>query len=67
MTATTSLQNRSSHVELERIVELLANYICASDQPGTTLASTVARLQREVCDTHQEAVRHLQARSSLQT
>jgi hypothetical protein len=65
MTTASAIQNRTTHVELERMVELLANYICASEQPGTTLATAVARLQREVRDTHQEALRHLQVRSSM--
>ncbi len=65
MSTNSQLQNRPSLVDLERMVELLANYICASEQPANTLHAAVARLQREVRDTHEAALRHLQIRSAL--
>lgn len=65
MSATTKNPNRPSHVELERMVELLANYICATDRPATVLATALATLQREVQDTQQAAVQHLHARATI--
>lgn len=65
MSAMTKNPNRPSHVELERMVELLAHYICGTDHPATLLATTLATLQREVQDTQQAAVQHLHARATI--
>jgi hypothetical protein len=49
--------------ELERIVEPLANYICATDQPKTALRLALAVLFREVEATNQAAATHFRTHS----
>ncbi len=52
------------HVELKRMVESLANCICATEEPEATLNSLVAQLHREVQVTHRLANRHLNRRQA---
>ena len=63
--------NRFNHVaermtrsELERVIEPLASYICATEQPKTALMSALDMLFREVEGTNRAALSHF--RSSLQ-
>ena len=49
---------RSACSDLRRIVEPLANYICANDKPKTALFSALAVLCREVEATNRAAVAH---------
>ena len=44
--------------ELERVVEPLAAYICATDQPKSALMSALAVLLREVEATNRAALNH---------
>jgi hypothetical protein len=44
--------------ELERVVEPLASYICATEQPKTALNSALAVLFREVEATNRAAITH---------
>lgn len=44
--------------ELRRVVEPLANYICATDQPRAALLSALAALFREVEATNRAAAMH---------
>jgi hypothetical protein len=46
---------RSSASELERVIEPLASYICATDQPKSALLSALAVLLREVSATNRAA------------
>jgi hypothetical protein len=63
--------NRLNHVtertvgsDLERVIEPLASYICATEQPKTALMSALALLFREVEGTNRAALAHF--RSCLQ-
>jgi hypothetical protein len=47
--------------DLERVVEPLANYICATDEPRTALLSALKVLFREVEATNRAAVTHFRA------
>ncbi len=47
--------------DLERVVEPLASYICASEQPKTALISALAVLLREVEATNRAASAHFRA------
>jgi hypothetical protein len=47
--------------DLERVVEPLASYICATEQPKTALMSALALLFREVEITNRAALAHFQA------
>ena len=47
--------------DLERVIEPLASYICAADQPKTALISALDALYREVEATNQVAIRHFRA------
>jgi hypothetical protein len=42
--------------DLERVIEPLASYICAADQPRAALASALAVLFSEVEQTNREAL-----------
>jgi hypothetical protein len=44
--------------DLERVVEPLANYICATDKPQTALFSVLAVLCRQVDATNGTALNH---------
>jgi hypothetical protein len=49
--------------DLRRMVEPLANYICATDQPRKALLSALAVLFREVEATNQAAISHFHSYS----
>jgi hypothetical protein len=49
---------RGSGTELERVVEPLANFICATEQPKTALNLALAVLFREVKATNRAAIAH---------
>jgi hypothetical protein len=53
--------DRSIGQELERVVEPLAAYICATEQPKTALMSALAVLFREVEATNSAAAAHFRA------
>jgi hypothetical protein len=44
--------------DLERVIEPLASYICATDQPRTALKSALAALLREIDATNRAATAH---------
>ena len=44
--------------DLERVIEPLASYICAADQPRATLVSALAVLLSEVEQTNRTALEH---------
>ncbi|MGE3241092.1 MAG: hypothetical protein AB7G28_15945 [Pirellulales bacterium] len=44
--------------ELERVVEPLVNYICATDKPKTALYSVLALLSRQIDATNGAATAH---------
>jgi hypothetical protein len=48
-----------SEIGLERVIEPLASYICAADQPRAALRSALAVLFSEVCQTNRAANSHL--------
>lgn len=50
----------SAHRDLERVIEPLASYICATEEPKTALRSALAVLLREVEATNRAASAHLQ-------
>ena len=52
--------DRPTGKELERVVEPLASYICAADQPKSALMSALAVLFREVKATNTAAALHFQ-------
>ena len=47
--------------DLERVIEPLASYICAADQPRATLVSALAVLLSEVEQTNRMALEHFSA------
>lgn len=47
--------------DLERVIEPLASYICAADQPRRALASALAVLFSEVEQTNRAAIAHFGA------
>jgi len=51
----------SAPQDLERVVEPLASYICAADEPKTALMSALAVLFREVEATNRAANAHFRA------
>jgi hypothetical protein len=53
--------DRSTGKDLERVVEPLAAYICATEQPKTALMSALAVLFREVEATNSAAVFYFQS------
>ena len=53
-----SILNRSSGSDLKQIVEPLANYICATEQPRTALISALRVLFQEVEATNRAATTH---------
>jgi hypothetical protein len=50
--------DRSARSDLRRMVEPLANYICATDQPRQVLLSALSVLFREVEATNEAAASH---------
>jgi hypothetical protein len=44
--------------DLERVIEPLANYICATEEPHTALKSALAVLLREIDATNRAASAH---------
>ncbi|HEY3393357.1 MAG TPA: hypothetical protein VGK58_11665 [Lacipirellulaceae bacterium] len=53
--------DRSVGKDLERVIEPLAAYICATEQPKTALMSALAVLFREVEATNSAAAAYFQA------
>ena len=49
--------------DLQRIVEPVANYICATDEPKRALLSALAFLMHEVESTNREALSHFRTYS----
>ncbi len=49
--------------ELERVIEPLASYICATDQPKSALMSALAVLLREVNATNRAAATYFRVSS----
>ena len=47
--------------DLDRVVEPLASYICATERPRAALRSVVDALLRSVEETHRTAKRHVRA------
>jgi hypothetical protein len=50
---------RASESDLERVIEPLASYICATDQPLAVLINALAVLVSEVCHTNRAANAHI--------
>jgi hypothetical protein len=57
------VMNGSSANELERVIEPLASYICATEQPKSALMSALAVLLREVNATNRAAATYFRAAS----
>jgi hypothetical protein len=57
------VMNCSSANELERVIEPLASYICATDEPKSALMSALAVLLREVNATNRVAATYFRAAS----
>ena len=55
------IADRSTGRELERVIEPLAAYICATEQPQTALKSALAVLFREVEATNSAAAAYFRA------
>jgi hypothetical protein len=53
----------SGRNDLRQVIEPLANYICATEQPRQVLLSALAVLFREVAATNQAAVAHFNSYS----
>ena len=53
--------DRSIGKDLERVIEPLAAYICATEQPTRALMTALAALYREVEATNSAAAAHFQA------
>ena len=51
----------SAPLDLERVIEPLASYICATDEPKAALMSALAVLYREVEKTNRAASAHFRA------
>ena len=49
---------RTSRNELDRVVEPLASYICATERPSAALRSVVSALLRSVEETNRMAASH---------
>jgi hypothetical protein len=56
--ASESESDALDRVDLDRVVEPLANYICAMDTPRTALLSALAALCRQVDATNGAATNH---------
>jgi hypothetical protein len=57
------VSNTNIGKELERVIEPLASYICATDEPKTALMSALAVLFREVEATNRAATTHFRTYS----
>jgi hypothetical protein len=55
--------DHSGRSDLRQMIEPLANYICATDQPRKALLSALATLFREVEATNQAAISHFHSYS----
>ncbi len=55
--------NRTAGGDLARIIEPLANYICATEQPQRALHSVLAALRHEVETTNRAALGHFRGYS----
>ena len=55
------LQQRTDGSELRPLIEPLANYICATDEPKRALRSILTALVHEVESTNQAAISHFHA------
>jgi hypothetical protein len=63
MNNTNYISDRLLNSDLRRMVEPLANFICATDQPRAMLASALAALFNEVEATNQAAILHFHSYS----
>jgi hypothetical protein len=61
MNHTTCILEGSTRDDLERVVEPLASYICAADQPRSALRWALSALLREVAATNRAAATHSRA------
>jgi hypothetical protein len=61
MTTTKRTRELSAPRELQRVIEPLASYICATDQPREALISVLAVLRREVETTNRVAKAHFRS------
>ena len=52
-------RERTNETGLERVIEPLASFICATDQPRAALLSALTALVNEVCHTNRAANAHL--------
>lgn len=57
MNAVTSKTGQPNRTELDRVVEPLADYICATEQPSAALRSAVSALLRSIEETNRVATR----------
>jgi hypothetical protein len=55
---TNRLKNRPASADFRQMVEPLANYICATDDPKRALMSALAALVHEVESTNEVALTH---------
>jgi hypothetical protein len=60
MNAVAAKTGQPNRTELDRIVEPLAEYICATERPNAALRSAVSALLRSIEETNQVATRHFQ-------
>ena len=58
---TNRLKNRPAAADFRQMVEPLANYICASDDPKRALMSALVALVHEVESTNEVALTHFHA------
>jgi hypothetical protein len=58
---TNRLKNRPSALDLRQMIEPLANYICATDEPKRATISALAALVHEVESTNEVALTHFHA------
>jgi hypothetical protein len=63
MNSTSYKTDRLPGSELRRMVEPLANYICATDQPRKALALALSALFSEVAATNRVAISHFHSYS----
>jgi hypothetical protein len=61
MNSTNHVLRRTGGGDLQRIIEPLANYICAADEPKRALLSALAVLFHEVESTNRMALTHFRA------
>ena len=59
--STNRLKNRPAVPDFRQLVEPLANYICATDEPKRALMSALAALVHEVESTNEVALTHFHA------